>query len=398
MSFDPVRDAAGQSSSLRFQNSSVNNQNGQQPAQPSLMISPTKTNQSNPPSASGSSSTPRVTSLANLLNDTTTYRSSVSPVLPTARPTVSTNSHSIDMLINHDSSPSPTQRLNRTNKQHLLDPPMKPPPLPYNPQRVSAPGSVLVPLTDAERRVFLNPTNSLRRALRKNPTVVQHGAYSPSQPSSSGGYSPSQMYATELGDSRKRKRSFDDGQEVTPPPKRAKDRDHIAFHCQFHLLPCPRSSLTSLIDNARPQVGKDARLHSPIFALKAFNNWIKSVLIQKWAVPALSQSSHRGESRSRRAISGRVLDIGVGKGGDLQKWQKAKIKELVALDIAAVSVNQARDRWKELRGDSFDAMFAQLDCYTVRTHPSTSIRKFTFSSIAYPKKYLKKCCRLSLTL
>lgn len=34
------------------------------------------------------------------------------------------------------------------------------------------------------------------------------------------------------------------------------------------------------------------------------------------------------------------------------------------LDIAAVSIDQARSRWEGLRGPRFDATFAALDCYT----------------------------------
>ena len=34
------------------------------------------------------------------------------------------------------------------------------------------------------------------------------------------------------------------------------------------------------------------------------------------------------------------------------------------IDIAAVSVEQARSRWESLRGQRFDATFAALDCYT----------------------------------
>lgn len=84
------------------------------------------------------------------------------------------------------------------------------------------------------------------------------------------------------------------------------------------------------------------------------------------ATAPLSRSPSKKTLARGAQLSGRVLDIGCGKGGDLQKWQKAKIKEYVALDIATVSVNQARDRWRDLRGDRFEATFAQLDCYTVR--------------------------------
>jgi len=67
----------------------------------------------------------------------------------------------------------------------------------------------------------------------------------------------------------------------------------------------------------------------------------------------------------RAGLRGKVLDLGCGKGGDLNKWSKARIKEYVALDVAAVSVDQARARWDTLpRASRFDATFAVLDCYS----------------------------------
>ena len=36
----------------------------------------------------------------------------------------------------------------------------------------------------------------------------------------------------------------------------------------------------------------------------------------------------------------------------------------VATDIAAMSIDQAQDRWQTMRGVRFDATFAALDCYT----------------------------------
>lgn len=78
-------------------------------------------------------------------------------------------------------------------------------------------------------------------------------------------------------------------------------------------------------DNSRPDVGIEQRLESPIIGLKSFNNWIKSVLIGKFAKRAFEGAAPGVRMR------GKVLDMGCGKGGDLQKWKKAQVKELVGL-------------------------------------------------------------------
>lgn len=121
-------------------------------------------------------------------------------------------------------------------------------------------------------------------------------------------------------------------------------------------------------------------MESPIIGLKYFNNWVKSVLITRFAHPALALSQSSGPGGGR----GKVLDLGCGKGGDLTKWAKARIKELVCagklllaslscpfvpdntifVDIAEVSVNQARERWQTLPNRRIDAAFAAIDCYT----------------------------------
>lgn len=105
------------------------------------------------------------------------------------------------------------------------------------------------------------------------------------------------------------------------------------------------ASLVAAHYNARQDVGLGARNQSPILPLRNFNNWIKSVLIQMFV--------RRG---------GRVLDLGGGKGGDLNKWAKGGVRELILADIAEVSVAQARDRYHERRF-SFLADFFALDCF-----------------------------------
>nr|XP_025604975.1 mRNA cap guanine-N7 methyltransferase 1 isoform X3 [Arachis hypogaea] len=73
--------------------------------------------------------------------------------------------------------------------------------------------------------------------------------------------------------------------------------------------------------SARSNQTLEEREASPIIHLKKLNNWIKSVLIQLYA--------HQGDA---------VLDLACGKGGDLIKWDKAKIGYYVGIDIAEGSV------------------------------------------------------------
>jgi len=149
----------------------------------------------------------------------------------------------------------------------------------------------------------------------------------------------------------KRKRDASDEADDQPPAKKlAGDVRVIAEHY-----------------NARPEVGVVQRGGSPIIGLKNFNNWVKSVLITRFAHPVLAASPRNpfssGPGRGRGG-TGKVLDMGCGKGGDITKWAKAKVGELYGVDIASVSVDQARQRWQQMRGTTFDATFASLDCYT----------------------------------
>ncbi len=119
--------------------------------------------------------------------------------------------------------------------------------------------------------------------------------------------------------------------------------------------------------------------------MRSFNNWIKSVLITRFAHPVLATSAVTDGGGGRGSRRGKVLELGCGKGGDLNKWSKARIKEYVAFgnslfffwspttclprymssDIAAVSIDQAQARWDSLHPASrFEATFTALDCYS----------------------------------
>ncbi|KAF7440741.1 mRNA cap guanine-N7 methyltransferase [Pleurotus ostreatus] len=226
------------------------------------------------------------------------------------------------------SFPAQTQTPSASLPQWSSNPPtnMPPPPqpkrsnVPYNPRnRITPPGSVLVPLSQSELEMFaeFRGVGTSRLTKRKR------------------GHSP-------------------EGEGEPPAKKLGGDVGVVVEHY-----------------NARPEVGVVQRQESPIIGLKNFNNWVKSVLITRFAHPALAagagSASSNGHARGRssgRTSSGKVLDMGCGKGGDMTKWAKARVKELIGVDIAAVSVDQARSRWESLRAPKFAATFAAVDCYT----------------------------------
>ncbi|CAB4268761.1 unnamed protein product [Prunus armeniaca] len=100
--------------------------------------------------------------------------------------------------------------------------------------------------------------------------------------------------------------------------------------------------------SARTNQTLEEREANPIIHLKKLNNWIKSVLIQLYA--------SRGDV---------VLDHACGKGGDLIKWDKAKIGYYVGIDIAEGSVVMTLD----CRGDHvLEGLYNKQDGYTALGH------------------------------
>lgn len=112
--------------------------------------------------------------------------------------------------------------------------------------------------------------------------------------------------------------------------------------------------------NAVPERGREWRkTDSKIKGLRTFNNWVKSALIQKFSADEdyIPDSARRIPSAAARELENRdgtralkVLDIGCGKGGDLQKWQQApqRVQLYVGIDPAEVSIKQARDRFTQM--------------------------------------------------
>lgn len=116
--------------------------------------------------------------------------------------------------------------------------------------------------------------------------------------------------------------------------------------------------------NAVPERGREWRkTDSTIRGLRSLNNWVKSTIIQKFSQPDIPTPNLL------------VLDLGCGKGGDLQKWQSAPQppRLYVGIDPAEVSIDQARSRYDEMtkrrrgpRGrpqNLYEAHFYADDCF-----------------------------------
>uniref|UniRef100_A0AAY4CW88 mRNA cap guanine-N(7) methyltransferase n=1 Tax=Denticeps clupeoides TaxID=299321 RepID=A0AAY4CW88_9TELE len=147
----------------------------------------------------------------------------------------------------------------------------------------------------------------------------------------------------EVGQASKRKRPGDEQTEDGSQTKKLLTEEGHSVKVASHY-------------NTLQECGLDERSRSRIVHMRNFNNWLKSVLIGE----VLDQVHQR-----QREVC--VLDLGCGKGGDLLKWRKGRISQLVCADIAGVSVEQCQSRYDDMRKRShseriFSAEFITADC------------------------------------
>jgi mRNA (guanine-N7-)-methyltransferase len=79
------------------------------------------------------------------------------------------------------------------------------------------------------------------------------------------------------------------------------------------------------------KVLKDIRSNSALFNMRQFHNWIKSTLLNIYI----------GKNTT-------LLDLASGKGGDLIKWSRMNLKNVVGLEVDSLSIKQAVNRKKKM--------------------------------------------------
>lgn len=94
--------------------------------------------------------------------------------------------------------------------------------------------------------------------------------------------------------------------------------------------------------DARKDQGLKKRNESPIFHLRNFNNWTKSILLKKYIT-----ASRRNEFKPRQERHCFALDLCCGKMGDAPKWRIGNINCVVGADIALESLKDGLKRYQD---------------------------------------------------
>lgn len=102
-----------------------------------------------------------------------------------------------------------------------------------------------------------------------------------------------------------------------------------------------------------------SRTESPIYYLRNFNNWIKSVIINEYVKLIRQKQRDSGEYARGQRWPLSVLDLGCGKGGDTLKWKKMNMTHVTFADLSEVSLDICKSRCSQ--GVQFSCNFIHLD-------------------------------------
>lgn len=114
--------------------------------------------------------------------------------------------------------------------------------------------------------------------------------------------------------------------------------------------------------------GKESREYSDIIFVKKFNNWVKTMLINKYC-----------DSLAFRHNPS-VLDLCAGKGGDIMKWVKRGVSHYVAMEYQATLIEKAVLRMKDMKWVKFPSIFIVHDA----GDPNTLVDKVLDNKELFP--------------
>ncbi len=99
--------------------------------------------------------------------------------------------------------------------------------------------------------------------------------------------------------------------------------------------------------------GNEGRKASRVLFLRSFNNWVKATMINKYTLKLYDRT---GEHLS-------ILDLCCGRGGDLEKYFRSKVRIYVGSDLAEESLKNAIDRYEKLKNEKFKDL--KCKCYFI---------------------------------
>ena len=104
---------------------------------------------------------------------------------------------------------------------------------------------------------------------------------------------------------------------------------------------------TKIIASERAQDVYYQRITNLGKVFREFHNWIKSIIIFSYCDPIKDYITGKVRKKS-------VLDIGCGRGGDIEKWYHARVGELIAID------------------PDYEGLFGAIDSFSVRYQKGVS--------------------------